>query len=103
TTAKRIADKVYCLDLEPVADERMNPCPWRKEICYQDSIVRQYNTALLGICERMKVKVIPSYEAWRKENWKTLLHDGSHPNSKGHELTFKTVRRFLEEEKVLKD
>jgi len=99
--AKKLSSKIVFLGLTPVEDERVNPIPWAPEKSYRNEYVKEYNEIIKSTCSKNKIPFIEIFEEWVKRDYKSLLEDGAHPNSEGHQKIFETVKDFLIRNKII--
>lgn len=97
----KFTEKIIFVGLTPVVESKVNPLPWRKEVSYKNEYIKKYNEIIKSVCKENDVKFIEIFEEWIKSDYKILLEDGVHPNSKGHEKIFETVKDFLIEKKII--
>ena len=62
---------------------------------YKNKYIQEFNNILKKFCEDNNVYFIDIFKDFVKEDYKSLLEDGLHPNTKGHNKIFKAVRDFL--------
>jgi lysophospholipase L1-like esterase len=87
------------LGLHPT-DARADPVPWRTEISYRKDSAMTYNNIVRDFCSENGVSFIDSFSIFDGRE-KELLEDGCHPNSKGHEMIFGLVLKFLEKNRLI--
>ncbi len=85
----------------PVDESKTMPVAWNKEVTYTNEEIEKYSQAIKDICKKEGVLFIDIFNQAIKINYKRLLTDGCHPNSKGHELIFNIVKDFLEKKKII--
>ena len=78
------------------------PIPWSPEKYYTNENIQEYNNVVKSICEENNLSFIEIFDNWMKSDYKNLLEDGLHPNSKGHKKIFETVNDFLIQNKIIK-
>jgi lysophospholipase L1-like esterase len=93
--AKKYSSEIIFLGLIPVDEEKVNPTPWRTEVSYGNYFVKAFNSRLKILSTENKVRFVDLFRAFGSKNYKELLEDGVHPNSKGHEKIFLVVKNFL--------
>ncbi len=98
--SRKYSNKIAFLGLLSVDESKMDPIPWHSG-SYKNPDVKKFNEAVKEVCRKNKVPFIDFFDAWIKEDYKSLLLDGVHPNTKGHEMLFSAVRSFLEKEKII--
>lgn len=96
TKAKKLAEKVIVVGITPVEEEKVSPTPWNTNKIFKNSGIEEYNQTLQDICEQEKIDFVDIYgEFMKQSDYKELLHDGLHPNSKGHEIIFSLVNDLV--------
>ena len=79
-------------------DSKTNPVPWKLDLCYRSESMRKYNRILRdSTADAMFIDLQGSI----KDTVKLLHHDGLHPNTKGHEVIFNTVKEYLKKGNIL--
>jgi len=91
--AKKYTKNIICLGAIPVDEYVCNPCQGDK--LYLNRHLKEYSVVLLQICKKENVKFIELFDKFENQNYKKLLYDGLHPNSKGHKLIFDEVKNLL--------
>lgn len=97
---KRFSSKLIFTGLLPTDETKTNPIPWCPERSYKNKSIKKFDTIIESVCKKEKVHFISMKSFWETD-YKKLLEDGCHPNSKGHEMIFKIVKDFLVEEKII--
>ncbi|MEM5791138.1 MAG: GDSL-type esterase/lipase family protein [Candidatus Aenigmatarchaeota archaeon] len=100
-SAKKFTSKIVFIGLTPVDEQKTTPIPWDTNKSYKNQYIQKYNQIIKSVCEKKKVLFIEIFEKWIKANYKNLLDDGLHPNSKGHEILFENIKEFLVENKII--
>jgi len=67
--------------------------PWLEDEFWENDDLEEYDKKLKGICKSENIGFIPFLNLLTKED----LHDGLHPNSKGHRKIFERVKEELNE------
>lgn len=98
--SKRYTTDLIFVGLTPV-DERVNPVPWEKEISFTIEAVKKYDEALKNLCKENNIPFIEILSKFLETDYKNLLADGLHPNTKGHELIYDEVITFLKEKNYI--
>ncbi len=93
--AQKITSEIIFLGLTPVDETKTAPIPWNSDKSYLNKHIKEYDEIIKKLCAEEKVSFIELFEAWRAINYKDLLEDGLHPNSRGHQNIFEKVRNFL--------
>jgi len=94
--------KIIFVGLNPVDESKTMPIPWSPEKYYTNENIQEYNNVVKSICEENNLSFIEIFDNWMKSDYKNLLEDGLHPNSKGHKKIFETVNDFLIQNKIIK-
>jgi len=102
TIAKQFSSKIVFLGLTPVDEKKTTPIPWNTDIFYKNEYTQKYNNIIKSICEKENVPFLGLFDSWSNIDYKKLLYDGLHPNSKGHEKIFRSLKDFLIKKKVIK-
>ncbi|HDH07612.1 MAG TPA: SGNH/GDSL hydrolase family protein, partial [Candidatus Moranbacteria bacterium] len=89
--ARKYTKDIVFVGITPVDKERTSPIPWDTNKIYNNIYIERYNSALKTICQKEKVKFVDLYAKLIKMDYKKLLEDGLHPNSKGHEWMAKKI------------
>ena len=95
--SKKFSDKIIFIGLTPVDESKVNPIPWNIEKAYINKEIKIYDKIIQDICRNNNLPYIYLFNKLTKKN----LFDGAHPNTKGHEIIFETVKNFLEEKKYI--
>jgi len=95
--SKQYTNKLIFIGLSPVEEVKVNPIPWNLEKAYVNKEVKNYDKQIKIFCEKSNLEYIYLQDKLNKNH----LADGVHPNTKGHEMIFETVKNFLEEKKYL--
>ncbi len=88
--AKKITDKIIFLDLKNCDESRTMPVSWDDQWCSNENIIK-YSKVMERVCGEENVLFIDIPKIENEE-----FEDGLHPNAKGHEKIFQTVKGFLE-------
>lgn len=94
--AKKFSSKIIFLGLFPVDESRSVPLPWDSNKAYKNELIRRYNEVIKEVCDENNVPFIDTFEKISKLEYSSLLEDGLHPNSKGHEMIFEMVKKEVE-------
>ena len=93
--AKKYSKKIVFLGLTPVDESKTNPLPWNKNAFYKNNKIQKYDNIIKEVCKRNSIHFIEISNNFAKTDYKILLHDGLHPNTKGHEKIFEIVSKDL--------
>jgi len=99
--AKKYGNKTIFVGDTPVDGALTNPIPWVKNCSYLNKFIEQYNRTAEMLCKKEKVYFIEIYSKLSNIDYKSLLEDGVHLNTKGHELLFEEVKEYLLKNKLL--
>lgn len=99
--SRKYSSKIVFVGTAMVDESKAAPIHWDKNMFYRNEHLKQYNDIIKSVCDKSKVHFIEISEAFGKQEYKKLLADGLHPNSKGHELIFNIVKEFLLKEKII--
>ncbi|MCK5466035.1 hypothetical protein KAI56_00865 [Candidatus Parcubacteria bacterium] len=98
----KISNKTIFIGLTPVDKSKTSPIPWDTDKSYENKYISNYNNIIKSICREKQVYFINMFDEFNKTDYKELLEDGLHPNSKGHQKMFEIVRDFLVGEGIIK-
>jgi lysophospholipase L1-like esterase len=99
--ARSYSKKVMVMGPTPVEEEKVSPMPWSPAESWNNENIRKYNKIVKLICKQLKVDYLNLFDLFFKMDYKKMMSDGAHPNTKGHEIIFNTVKNFLEEKKYI--
>jgi len=99
--ARKFSSKIIFIGLTPVDETETTPIPWDADKSYKNEYVKKYNDFISYICKDKNIFFIDILNDWLKKDYKILLDDGLHPNSKGHEKIFETVKEYLIQNKII--
>jgi lysophospholipase L1-like esterase len=94
-TAKTLISKTYVCSLPPV-DERVWPMEWSPGRGYDNKRIDTFNAIIAELAKAADVPVIDLHAAFTEHDASKLLDDGLHPNTKGHQLIFRTIKTALD-------
>ena len=89
--ARKITDKILFIGLTSVDEEKTTPIPWNTDKMYKNEYVKKYNDKIKDICKSEKINFVDTFSEMIKDDYKTMLIDGLHPNSSGHDWMFKRI------------
>jgi len=99
--AQIFSSKIIFVGLTLVDEAKTTPIPWDINKSYKNEYIKRYNEIIKSVCKENKIYFVEIFEDWAKTDYKKLLEDGLHPNSKGHQKIFETVKDFLIENKII--
>ncbi|MBI4176480.1 MAG: hypothetical protein HY518_04695 [Candidatus Aenigmarchaeota archaeon] len=97
--ARKITPKVVFLGMIPIDEARTVPLSWDKNLSYKMEYIKAYKECIKSVCRKRRTGFIDLFEEWMRLDYKKMLKDGIHPDSRGHELIFNSVKEFLLENK----
>ncbi len=102
--SKKYAPKIIFIGFNPIDQSKVDPIPWTDKIkkSYRKELVEKFDNKVKQVCKEERVYFIEVYDKLIKEDYKALLEDGVHPNSKGHEKIFQIVKDFLIKNRIIK-
>jgi len=99
--AQKFSSKIIFVGLTPVEEQKVCPMPWDIDKSSKNKNIQKYNQIIKQVCQKNDVYFIEIFEDWIKMDYKKLLEDGLHPNSKGHQKIFEIVKDFLTKKKII--
>lgn len=99
--ASKYSKKIIFIGPTPGEDEKVDPMPWSPTESFIIREVEKYNEELKKFCKARGYPFLNLYMKFRKSNYMNQLHDGAHPNTKGHETIYKEVKKFLKNKKYI--
>lgn len=99
--AQRFTSKVIFISLAPVDESKTDPIPWVPDRSYKNSYIKKYNEMIKAICKENKIYFIEFFNKLIRSDYKRTLDDGIHPNAKGHQKIFETIKDFLIKNKII--
>jgi len=96
---KKYKFEVVFIGFGKVDESKTNPTTFDKNLFYKNEVYEQYDALLQMISKEKNCHYVELKRF--KENYKDLLEDGVHPNTKGHKVIFEEVKDFLEKEKII--
>lgn len=92
---------IVMVGLAPVDDNLLNPMPWKPTHGYNQKNIRMYDQELANISTEQGLVYINVYDDLSNYELSDILHDGLHPNSRGHELMAKIILGKLRSLEIL--
>lgn len=99
--AQKYSSKIVFTGLTPVDEIKTNPVSWDNNVFYKNQNQQKYNKIIKTVCAENKICFVEIFEKFLKEDYKKLLEDGLHPNSKGHKIIFEIVKKYLLKNKII--
>jgi len=101
--SKKYSSKIIFVGLTPVEESKTNPISWSTTgKSYKNKYIKNYDNIMKLVCQENDIYFIDMLKELSKIDYKKLLEDGGHPNSKGHQKMFEVVRDFLVERGIMK-
>ena len=94
----KFGTKILFVGLTPVDDEKTL---LRNNTQYWNERVTEFNKALIDFCEEHKYPFVEIHKAMQQLDYKSLLPDGLHPGTEGHQWMYEQIKpqvlKLLEE------
>ena len=91
--ARRYTDKIVYIGLTPVDEKRVNP--WRNNLFFLNKNIKKYDETIEKVCHSENIQFIKLRNQLNSSKYLNQLHDGLHPNARGHQLIFKIVKENI--------
>jgi len=99
--AKKFSPEIIFVGLTPVDETKTIPIPWATNKSCKNEYIQKFNEIIKSVCKENKIHFIEIFEKIVKLDYKKLLEDGLHPNSKGHQEIFEIVKDYLIQNKII--
>lgn len=99
--AKKFTSKIIFVGLTPVDESKTTPIPWDTNKSYRNDYIKKYDRIIQSTCKKNKLDFVEIFDELIKRDYKKLIEDGLHPNSKGHQKIFEIVKDFLIKERII--
>ncbi len=99
--AKKYSKKIVFVNSIPVDETKVDPIPWAPDRSYKNELIKKFNIIAESLSRLEDIHFIDVYGPLEKTNYKILLVDGIHPNTKGHEIIFEIVKDYLTKKKII--
>ena len=83
--------KVILINILPIVDSEPKKHPKRRK----PEDIEEYNNLIHQLSENLNIPYIDVFSLFNKSKEKFLTSDGIHPNSKGHKLLYKTIKKQI--------
>lgn len=80
-------------------ESKTDPLHWNLNVSYRNSLISKYNLVIREVAHSEKVPFVDIFSSLNGR--KDLLHDGLHPNARGHEIISKLVFKQIHEVKII--
>lgn len=94
------ADLIF-VGLTPVDDSKVDPTPWTPGKSYRLEFVKKYEEILKGVAKEQNIPFIEIMNKFLEGDYKSLLTDGLHPNTEGHQIIYGEVKKYLSDKRIL--
>lgn len=99
--ARKYSNKIIFVGLGPVDESLVDPIPWYKGHSYKNALIEKYNDALMSFCRKNDFHFVDVWTTFSSLNYRKLLDDGVHPNTKGHAKLFQIIKNYFEKNNIL--
>lgn len=99
--AKNYSEKIVFIGSFPVDESKTNPVSGVPNCSYKNEYLEEYRKIAKKVCAKHNCYFLNLSEKIDEEKWVKLLPDGIHPNTEGYEITFKIIKKFLIENKII--
>lgn len=93
--SKKFSSRIVFVGLIPVDESKVDLIPWAKDRSYKNEFIKKFDSIIKLVCEKNKIQFIDLFNKFISIDYKILLEDGVHPNSKGHELIYEIIKKEL--------
>ncbi len=93
--AQKYSKKIIFVGSTPVDESVSMPVFWNTDISYENENIRKYDAIIKSACAKNNAHFIEIFGNCIKSDYKKILEDGVHPNSRGHKLIFEEVMKLL--------
>lgn len=101
STARKFPAKIVFVGLFPADEARTRPVPWCLDLSYLNSNLKEYDEIIKRVCKEERVGFIEMFDKIKKGDYRKLQADGIHPNAKGHQKIFETVKEALVKNRII--
>lgn len=99
--AQKYSSKIIFIGMTPVDEAKASPVFWDADVLYSNAHLEKYNEIIKSVCIKNNAQFIDIFEKWIKSDYKKLLEDGLHPNSRGHRKILGEVKKLLVEKEMV--
>lgn len=90
--------EIAFIGLTPVDESKTWPY---EDTWFNNDRVKLFNDSIKEVCKTNGLTFLDLFEKMKKEEYKSLLSDGLHPNPEGYNFMFENVKGFLERENLI--
>ncbi|MFH0952265.1 MAG: GDSL-type esterase/lipase family protein [Patescibacteria group bacterium] len=91
--ARQFTKDITYVGLMPIDERRVNP--WLGHLLYLIDTLKEYDNKIEAVCRKEKIQYIKLFNELNTSEYLNNLHDGLHPNAKGHEMIFNILKDQL--------
>lgn len=99
--AKNYSKTIVLVGTYAVDESLVAPVPWLKECSYLNKYILEYNEIAKRVAKDSHAEFIDVSRDTDNKKWFDMLADGIHPNTRGHEKIFRTVKDYLIKNKII--
>lgn len=99
--SKKYSSKIIFISPTPVDEAMIQAEPSEPDQSYTNESIKKFHKILQEFCEEQHLLFIDVFNIWIGKDYKELLIDGLHPNTKGHEEMYQMIFTALQENKIL--
>lgn len=99
--SKQYGTGLIFIGLTPADDSKVDPTPWTPGKSYRLEFVKQYEEILKEVAKEQNISFIEVMSKFMEGDYKSLLTDGLHPNTQGHQIIYGEVKKYLSDKGVL--
>lgn len=90
--AADFSSEIILVGLTPVDEEEVNP--WKGKV-FRNKYIKGFNDLIQKFCKEKGLHFIPVFEKFKEGGHESLLEDGLHPNTEGHQKLYEIVKNYL--------
>ncbi|MFH1838254.1 MAG: SGNH/GDSL hydrolase family protein [Candidatus Kuenenbacteria bacterium] len=100
---RKYTQKIIFIGNLPTNESKTMPTIWSDTEYFTNKSLKKYDKIIKSVCEKKRIFFLELFDNWIKKDYKKLLDkkDGLHPNAKGYEEIFKSVKNFLIKNKII--
>ena len=93
--ARKYTRKIALVGLNPVDQPKVDPLPWNPAKAYRAERVKLFNAIVEKVAGEEDLYFADIWKNWIQIDFRSLLHDGLHPNASGHRRIAERISAFL--------